>query len=97
MARPIALEMRVINIEPKRQDWQRIIAEIKTAHEAVYGRRLTNYKLGEMVGLDHSQVEWLETHSGAEPRYYAGARLLLVLASYELRDRSHIPAPALST
>lgn len=82
------LDLRAIQIEAKRHNWPRIIADIKEAHERTYGRRLSSYKLGEMVGLDHSQIEWLETHADAEPRHYAGARLLLVLASYQLRDTS---------
>jgi hypothetical protein len=85
------LELHVIAIEAERRDWRDIITRIKIAHEARYGRKLTNYKLGQMVGLDHSQIDWLEQNESAEPRYYAGARLLLVLASYQLRDTSHSP------
>lgn len=69
-------------------DWQAVIAQIKADHERRYGKKLSNYKLGKSVGLDHSQIEWLETHPGSEPRHSAGMKLLAIRD--QVWDVSHV-------
>lgn len=85
------IDLHVIAIDAERQNWAEVIARIKALHLKRYGQRMTDYKLGKSVGLDHSQIEWLEKTPKAEPRHYAGSRLLLLLAVYETWDASHTP------
>lgn len=59
----------------RREDWRRIISEIKAGFLAIEKRALSNYKLGEMVGLDHSSIERLESIENADAKDYVG-RLL---------------------
>lgn len=72
-------------------DWREFIATLKRLHLMRYGIPLTNYKIGQTVGLDHSQVEWLETKEGAEPRESKAKALREMLAAYEPWDTSHSP------
>lgn len=73
-----------------RHDWQAIIKAIKAGWRARHQRVLTSYKLGEICGLDHSSIEHLETHPGAQPKHYPGEVLLILHAEYEPWARAEI-------
>lgn len=68
---------------PPRHDWQAIIKVIKAGFRIRHRRALTSYKLGEICGLDHSSIEHLETHVGAQPKHYHGEILLILYREYE--------------
>lgn len=57
--------------EPERHDWQKMIAEVRAMYESLYGRILTNYKLGLLMdGIGHETVAILSKRG--EPRHAAG-------------------------
>lgn len=95
--RPSTIAMAVA---VNRRAWSRIIAEIKAGYLAVERRTLSDYKLGLMVGLDHSSIEHLQKHADAQPRHYEGELLLAVHQQYAPASRCgtapivHRPGPS---
>lgn len=76
-------------VQPTRHDWQAIVKAIKAGWKAHHHRALTSYKLGEICGLDHSSIDHLETHPGAQPKHYHGEILLILYREY----LPFVPAP----
>lgn len=79
-------------IQPVRHDWQRIIAEIKSAYEKRHGRKLSDHKLGLMVGIDGSSIERLQSVDDAQPKHHTGELLLAIHLEYspEISAMCHV-------
>jgi hypothetical protein len=71
-----------------RHDWPTIIAEIKAAYEKRRGRKLSDHKLGLMVGVDSSSIERLQAVEKSQPKHHTGELLLAVHSEYSLENSS---------
>ncbi len=67
--------------DPQRRDWQKIVAAIKADHLSKTGIELTNWKLGQSVGMNDDGIARLVEKPGAQPRHYEGERLLALHAT----------------
>lgn len=62
-----------------RHDWQKMIAEVRAMYQCLYGRRLTDYKLGDLMEVGHETIAILSVRG--EPRHTAGELLKSLHAS----------------
>lgn len=56
-------------------DWKRMIAAIKAAHLDERGKRLTNYKLGLMIGEGTKTIARIESGLTRDPRESVATKL----------------------
>lgn len=67
-------------VKPAHRNWPRIIAEIKSGYGVHHRKRLSNYKLGLIIGRDEGTVRgWSE---GTQPKHFDGELLLQLHAEY---------------
>lgn len=74
--------------DPQRRDWLKLLAEIKAGYAAREGKPLTTYKLGLMLHMHHTSVEFLL--AGTEPKHFVGEMILALHAEY-VCENSHSP------
>jgi hypothetical protein len=76
------IQVIAIAVMPNRRKWSRIIGEIKAGYLAKHARPLTDYKLGQIVGVSASAIAYLESTDSAQPKHYEGEVLLKLHAEY---------------